>query len=67
MSAERASTQPEPTKQELQEKLEEACNIFMDADAEIRTIEKSIDTLKSRRARAWKTFNHLKHVIEAQR
>lgn len=67
MSAERASTQPESTKQELQEKLEEACSIYMDVDAEIRIIEKSIDTLKGRRARAWKRFNHLRQAIEAQR
>lgn len=56
MSAERDFTQPEIDSETLQEKLDEACSIFMEADARIERLQKDRDI-------AWEAFNYLREQL----
>lgn len=56
MSAERDFTQPEIDSEALQEKLDEACSIFMEADARIERLQKDRDI-------AWEAFNYLREQL----
>lgn len=60
MSAERQYTQPEIGSEELQEMLERACAIYMEADV---IAERAI----KKRAIAWEAFNFLRSKLGVEK